>query len=145
MFPASRPSRGVVSCVALGLSGHPPKGVVPRYPPRGVLRDWSRPVPGSCRGVVSPLTGGFPHNRVETSQRSQRVSLLSAPLHVQPQPRRRSVRRVRRCVTVQPTMDPRRGCTRVDRIPVRAQESNRAQHVRDRGCKRIQAKRVLEI
>ena len=59
MFPASRPSRGVVSCVALGLAGHPPKGVVPRYPPRGVLRDWARPVPGSCRGVLSPLTGGF--------------------------------------------------------------------------------------
>jgi len=61
VFPVSRPSRGVVSCVALGLPGHPPKGVVPRYPPRGVLRDCSRPVPGSCRGVVSPLTGGFPH------------------------------------------------------------------------------------
>jgi len=25
-----------------------PRGAVPRYPPRGVLRDWSRPVPGSC-------------------------------------------------------------------------------------------------
>ena len=61
MFPASRPSRGVASYVALGLPGHPPKGAVPRYPARGVLRDWSRPVPGSCRGVVSPLTGGFPH------------------------------------------------------------------------------------
>jgi len=61
VFPASRPSRGVVSCVALGLPGHPPKGVVPRYPPRGVLRDCSRPGPGSCRGVVSPLSGGFPH------------------------------------------------------------------------------------
>ena len=52
MFPASRRSRGVASCVALGLPGHPPKGAVPRYPARGVLRDWSRPVPGSCRGVV---------------------------------------------------------------------------------------------
>jgi len=62
VFPASRPSRGVVSCVALGLPGHPPKGVVRRYPPRGVLRDCSRPVPGSCRGVVSALSGGFPHN-----------------------------------------------------------------------------------
>ena len=62
VFPASRPSRGVVSCVALGLPGHPPKGVVSRFPPRGVLRDCSRPVPGLCRGVVSPLTGGFPHN-----------------------------------------------------------------------------------
>jgi len=62
VFPASRPSRGVVSCVALGLPGHPTKGVVPRYPPRGVLRDCSRPVPGSCRWVVSPLTGGFPHS-----------------------------------------------------------------------------------
>ena len=61
MFAASRFSRGVVSCVALGLPGHPPKGTVPRYRPRGVLRDCSRPVPGSCRGVVSPLTGGFPH------------------------------------------------------------------------------------
>jgi len=61
VFPASRRSRGVASCVALGLPGHPPKGAVPRYPARGVLRDWSRPVPGSCRGVVSPLTGGFPH------------------------------------------------------------------------------------
>jgi len=59
VFPASRPSRGAVSCVALGLPGTPPKGVVPRYPPRGVLHDCSRPVPGSCRGVVSPLTGGF--------------------------------------------------------------------------------------
>jgi len=27
-----------------------PRGAVPRYPPKGVLRDWSRPVPGSCRG-----------------------------------------------------------------------------------------------
>jgi len=62
VFPASRPSRGVVSCVALGLPGHTPKGVVPRYPPRGVLRDCSRPVPGSCRGVVSPLSGGFSHS-----------------------------------------------------------------------------------
>ena len=62
MFPASRPSRGVVSCVALGLPGHPPKGVVPRYPPRGVLRDWSRPVPGSCRGGrVTPDRGFPPH------------------------------------------------------------------------------------
>ena len=60
VFPASRPSRGVVSCVALGFHGQPPKGAVPRYPPREVLRDWSRPVPGSFRGVVSPLTGGFP-------------------------------------------------------------------------------------
>ena len=67
MFPASRSSRGVVSCVALGLPGHPPKGAVPRYPPRGVWRDWSRPVPGSCRGVVSPLTGGFPHSYVFSS------------------------------------------------------------------------------
>ena len=48
--------------MALGLPGHPPEGVVPRYPPRGVLRDCSRPVPGSCRGVVSPLSGGFPHS-----------------------------------------------------------------------------------
>jgi len=39
VFPASHPSREVVSCVALGLPGHPPKAVVPRYPPRGVLRD----------------------------------------------------------------------------------------------------------
>jgi len=72
VFHASRPSRGVVSCVALGLPGHPPKGVVPRYPPRGVLRDWSRPVPGSCRGVVSPLTGGFPHNVTNMRSKSQR-------------------------------------------------------------------------
>ena len=64
VFHASRPSRGVVSCVALGLPGHPPKGVVPRYPPRGVLRDCSRHVPGSCRGVVSPLSGGFPHRNI---------------------------------------------------------------------------------
>ena len=63
VFHALRPSGGVVSCVALGLPGHPPKGVVSRYPPRGVLRDRSRPVPGSCRGVVSPLSGGFPHRR----------------------------------------------------------------------------------
>jgi len=65
VFHASRPSRGVVSCVALGLPGHPPKGVVPRYPPRGVLRDCSRPVPGPCRGVGSPLSGGFPHKEVD--------------------------------------------------------------------------------
>jgi len=56
-----RPSRGVVSRVALKLPGHPPKRGVRRYPPRGVLREWSRRVPGSCRGAVSPLTGGFPH------------------------------------------------------------------------------------
>ena len=74
MFPASRPSRGVVSCVALGLPGHPPKGVVPRYPPRGVLCDCSRPVPGSCRGVVSPLTGGFPHNNNRTNDEGEEDS-----------------------------------------------------------------------
>jgi len=45
-----RPSREIVSCVALGLTGHPPKGGVPHYAPRGGLREWSRPVPGSCRG-----------------------------------------------------------------------------------------------
>ena len=33
VFPASRPSREIVSCVALGLPGHPPKRVVLRYPP----------------------------------------------------------------------------------------------------------------
>ena len=64
MFPASRPSRGVDSFVALGLPGHSPKGAVPRYPPRGVLPDWSRPVRGSCQGVVSPLTGGFLHRNL---------------------------------------------------------------------------------
>ena len=83
MFHASRPSRGAVSCVALGLPGHPPKGVVPRYPPRGVLRDCSRPVPGSCRGVVSPLSGGFPHKLVcgfggERSCASAPSSMLSS-------------------------------------------------------------------
>jgi len=57
---ASRPSRGVVSCVALGIPAHPPKGGVPCYPPRGVLRDWSRPVPGSCRGPCHPLQGFSP-------------------------------------------------------------------------------------
>jgi len=31
-----------------------PRGAVPRNPPRGVLRDWSRPVPGSCRGPCHP-------------------------------------------------------------------------------------------
>ena len=61
VFITPRPSRGVVSFVALGLSGHPPKGGFPRYLPRGVLRGWSRPVSGSCRGAVPPLTGGFPH------------------------------------------------------------------------------------
>ena len=84
MFHASRPSRGVVSCVALGLPGHPPKGVVPRYPPRGVLRDCSRPVPGSCRGVVSPLSGGFPHTaapaRVPPSRRKGVSSLTLGPI-----------------------------------------------------------------
>jgi len=52
--------------VALELPGNPPKVAVPRYTPSGVLRDWSRPVPGSCRGVVSPLTGGFPHTAKPT-------------------------------------------------------------------------------
>ena len=61
MFPASRPSGGVASCVAVVHPGHPPKGAVPRYAPRGVFCDWSGPVPGSCRGVVSPQTWGFPH------------------------------------------------------------------------------------
>jgi len=64
VFPASRPSGGVVSRVALGLPGHPPKRVVPRSPPRGVLRDCSRPVPGSCRRDVSPLSGGFPNRNL---------------------------------------------------------------------------------
>jgi len=72
VFPASRPFRGVVSCVALGLPGHPPQGVVPRYPARGVLRYWARPVPGSCRGVVSPLTGGFPHTAESRSRMARR-------------------------------------------------------------------------
>jgi len=49
-----RPSRGVVSCVALGLPDHPPKGVVTRYPPWGVIRGCSRPVPGSCREPCHP-------------------------------------------------------------------------------------------
>jgi len=44
-----RPPRGVASCVALELPGHPPKGGVTRYPPRGVLHGCSRRVPGSCR------------------------------------------------------------------------------------------------
>jgi len=44
-----------------GAPRTPAQGDCPALPPRGVLRDWSRPVPGSCRGVVSPLTGGFPH------------------------------------------------------------------------------------
>jgi len=30
------------------------RGAVPRYPLRGVLRDWSRPVPGSFRGPCHP-------------------------------------------------------------------------------------------
>ena len=41
-----RPSDKAVSCAALGLPGHPPKGGVPRYPARRVLRGCSRPVPG---------------------------------------------------------------------------------------------------
>jgi len=81
VFPASRPSREVVACVALGLRGHPPKGVVPRDPPRGVLCDWSRPVPGSCRGVVSPLTGGLFHSRhtPPTIHRMRHTSHRSRP------------------------------------------------------------------
>jgi len=79
VFPASRPSRGVVSCVALGLPGHPPKRAVPRYPPRGVLRDWSRPVPGLCRGVVSPLTGGFPHRYPRCSCRRYLMKQVYLP------------------------------------------------------------------
>ena len=65
--------------MALGLPGHPPKGVVPRYPPTGVLRDWSRPVPGSCRGVVSPLTGGFPHNPEMLARLSHVLKFASIP------------------------------------------------------------------
>ena len=80
VFHASRRSRGVVSCVALGLPGHPPKGVVPRYPPKGVLRDCSRPVPGSCRGVVSPLSGGFPH-KVDTKDVVQGQATRAEPVH----------------------------------------------------------------
>jgi len=38
----------------------PPRGVVPRYPPRGMLRDCSRPVPGSCRGGRVTPVRGFP-------------------------------------------------------------------------------------
>ena len=44
-----RPSRGAVDRVALGLLGHPPKEGVPRHTFRGVLRECSRPVHGSCR------------------------------------------------------------------------------------------------
>jgi len=37
VFHASSPSRGVVSCAALGLPGHPPQGGCPTLPPqRGV-------------------------------------------------------------------------------------------------------------
>jgi len=57
-----------------GVPGHPPKGVVPRYPPRGVLRDCSRTVPGSCRGVVSPLSGSFPHSRVKARTLTEEMS-----------------------------------------------------------------------
>ena len=60
--PPHAPLEGSFHVWPWGSLDTPPKGVVPRYPPRGVLRDCSRPVPGSCRGVVSPLTGGFPHN-----------------------------------------------------------------------------------
>ena len=78
VFPASRASRGVVSCVALGLPGHPPKGVVPRYPPRGLLRDWSRPVPGSCLpgGRVTPDRGFPPHGGVYAVPRAHPTSWL---------------------------------------------------------------------
>ena len=77
MFHASRPSRGVLSCVALGLPGHPPKGVVPRYPPRGVLRDSSRPVPGSCRGArVSPVRGVSPTSTTPPRQRKGQRRLV---------------------------------------------------------------------
>ena len=40
------PSRGLVSCLALGLPGHLPKGGVTRYPPSSVFRGCSRPVRG---------------------------------------------------------------------------------------------------
>jgi len=54
-----------------GLPGHPPKVVVPRYPPRGVLLDCSRPGFGSCRGVVSPLTGCSPHKFPPSQERTR--------------------------------------------------------------------------
>jgi len=82
VFPASRPSRGVVSYVTLGLPGHPPKGAVPRYPPRGVLRDWSRPISGSCRGVVSPLTGCFPHTTDEPQTPTATAAGAASGIHL---------------------------------------------------------------
>ena len=39
------------------------RGVVPRYPRRGVLREWSRTVPGSFRGRVTPDWGFSPQAR----------------------------------------------------------------------------------
>jgi len=61
--PPHAPLEGSFHVWPWGSLDTPPKGVVPRYPPRGVLRDCSRPVPGSCWGVVSPLSGGFPHRK----------------------------------------------------------------------------------
>ena len=66
--PPHAPPEGSFHVWPWGSLDTPPKGVVPRYPPRGVLRDCSRPVPGSCRGVASPLTGGFPHKMARSGQ-----------------------------------------------------------------------------
>jgi len=61
VFITTPPSRGVVSCVAFGLPGHPPKGGVARYFPVGLLRGWSRCFPTSGRRAVSLLTRVSPH------------------------------------------------------------------------------------
>jgi len=55
--------RGRFMCGA-GAPWTTAQGGCSTLPPRGVLRDWSGPGPGSCREVVSPQTGGFLHRVV---------------------------------------------------------------------------------
>ena len=61
-----------------------PRGAIPRYPPRGVLRDWSRPVPGSCREVLSPLTGDFPDKTVIAHLRLHKLQTAYFQRHHSP-------------------------------------------------------------
>jgi len=61
VFLALRPSRGVDSCVALGLPGHPAKGAVPRPPPRGCYETGHDPSPAHAGGPVTTDRGYPPH------------------------------------------------------------------------------------
>jgi len=61
--PPHAPLEGSFHVRPWGSLDTPSKWVVPRYPPRGVLRDCSRPVPGSCRGGRVTPVRGFPPQR----------------------------------------------------------------------------------